>query len=139
LIHIVLIKIDKSGTCYIHVGNNIKASDFTRNIVSPTNLTKAQILATPRYFPHMSHMTSEKICLKRWDTIQCQKNAWTYRLKEALCCFRSGVNMPLLSLSLTLVVCSGTRFSISINQPHSLLYLISSKLLVTHKFCHSSS
>ena len=55
----VLIKVDKSGTCcYIYVGNNIKASDFTRNTVSPTNLTKAStrpILATQRYFPQMSH------------------------------------------------------------------------------------
>jgi hypothetical protein len=59
LIHIVLIKVDLSGTCcYIHVGNNIKASDFTRNIVSLTNLTKAStrpFLATRRYFPQMSH------------------------------------------------------------------------------------
>jgi hypothetical protein len=49
LIHIVLIKVDKSGTCcYIHVGNNIKASDFTRNIVSPTNVTKAP---APLFWP----------------------------------------------------------------------------------------
>jgi hypothetical protein len=61
------------------------------------------------------------------------------QIKGSLVFFRSGVYMPLLSLSLTLIVCPGTRFSISIVQPHSLLYLILSILLVTHKFGHSSN
>jgi hypothetical protein len=61
------------------------------------------------------------------------------QIKGSLVFFRSGVYMPLLSLSLTLIVCPGTHFSIFIGQPHSLLYLILSKHMVTHKFGHSTN